>query len=164
MESYTLSQFTEGLDANGVEDLVLRLEGLGYEGLWIPELTGREPFGLAGFLLARTAEAIDWSTPFARGGSSSREEANSGARRRRCLGDLPQPSQPQGGDRARPIWKPRARVGDARGVGAGQRLAVGRRYDAPTRMSAQSAAALRARWPSSRRLALLMGCSVTTKR
>ena len=54
MATYSLLHFTEGLDARGVDDYVLRLESLGYDGVWVPELTGREPMALAGYLLART--------------------------------------------------------------------------------------------------------------
>ncbi len=52
--TYTLIHFTEGFDAAGVVGFAQRVESLGYEGLWIPELSGREPMGLAGYLLART--------------------------------------------------------------------------------------------------------------
>jgi probable F420-dependent oxidoreductase len=46
--------FTDGLDANALEDFVRRLEELGYDSLWIPEFFGREPFSTATFALART--------------------------------------------------------------------------------------------------------------
>ena len=54
MAKYTLLHFTEGMNAAEVEQYVLRLEFLGYDGVWIPELTGREPMALAGYLLAKT--------------------------------------------------------------------------------------------------------------
>ena len=54
MPTYTLLHFTEGMDTNSVEQYALRLESLGYDGIWIPELTGREPMALAGYLLAKT--------------------------------------------------------------------------------------------------------------
>lgn len=46
--------FTDGLAANALEGFALRLETLGYESLWVPELFGREPFATVSFLLART--------------------------------------------------------------------------------------------------------------
>ncbi len=54
MASYTLLHFTEGMDTHAVADYALRLESLGYDGVWVPELTGREPMALAGYLLATT--------------------------------------------------------------------------------------------------------------
>ncbi|MFT4581252.1 MAG: putative F420-dependent oxidoreductase [Gammaproteobacteria bacterium] len=55
MATVSLSQFTEGMDAVAVEAFALRIEAMGYDGLWIPELSGREPMALAGYLLARTS-------------------------------------------------------------------------------------------------------------
>lgn len=46
--------FTEGMPAADVARFAGRVEELGYGTLWIPEAIGREPFALAGFLLART--------------------------------------------------------------------------------------------------------------
>jgi probable F420-dependent oxidoreductase len=46
--------YTDALPAAELEQLGLRLEGLGYEGLWVPEFFGREPFSTVSFLLART--------------------------------------------------------------------------------------------------------------
>lgn len=54
MATYTLLHFTEGLDSKAVTEYALRLESLGYDGVWVPELTGREPMALAGYLLAKT--------------------------------------------------------------------------------------------------------------
>ena len=54
MAKYTLLHFTEGMNAAAVEQYALRLESLGYDGVWIPELTGREPMALAGYILAKT--------------------------------------------------------------------------------------------------------------
>jgi probable F420-dependent oxidoreductase len=54
MATYSLIHFTEGMDAAGVEAYALRIEAMGYDGLWVPEVAGREPVALAGFLLART--------------------------------------------------------------------------------------------------------------
>ncbi len=54
MATYTLLHFTEGMNSAGVIDYAQRLESLGYDGVWVPELTGREPMALAGFLLAHT--------------------------------------------------------------------------------------------------------------
>ena len=55
MTTYTLVQFTDGMDVQAMEGFVLRLEGLGYDGLWIPEVAGREPVATAGYLAARTS-------------------------------------------------------------------------------------------------------------
>ena len=55
MTTYSLLHFTEGMDAQGVEDYALRLEAMGYDRLWVPEVSGREPMALAGYLLARTS-------------------------------------------------------------------------------------------------------------
>lgn len=55
MATYSLLHFTEGMDATGVKAYARRLETLGYHGVWVPELTGREPMGLAGYLLAHTS-------------------------------------------------------------------------------------------------------------
>ncbi len=46
--------FTDALAADALEAFALRLEGLGYEALWVPEFFGREPFVTVSFLLART--------------------------------------------------------------------------------------------------------------
>ncbi len=54
MATTTLLHFTEGMDSAGVAEYALRLEALGYDGVWVPELSGREPMALAGYLLART--------------------------------------------------------------------------------------------------------------
>jgi len=48
---------TYAADAMSPDELItfaLRLEELGYEELWLPDLLGRELFGLAGFVLAKT--------------------------------------------------------------------------------------------------------------
>lgn len=49
-----LLQWTEGTDGGQLVANVQRLEGLGYHELWLPEISGREPFATAGFLLAKT--------------------------------------------------------------------------------------------------------------
>ena len=49
-----LLQWTEGTPASALVANVRRLEGLGYQELWLPEISGREPFATAGFLLAQT--------------------------------------------------------------------------------------------------------------
>ncbi|MBX9608769.1 MAG: LLM class flavin-dependent oxidoreductase [Gammaproteobacteria bacterium] len=54
MTQRTVAHFTEGMDVAGVEAFALRLEALGYDGLWVPEVSGREPVALAAHLLART--------------------------------------------------------------------------------------------------------------
>jgi probable F420-dependent oxidoreductase len=46
--------YTDGMAADALERFSLRLEDLGYESLWVPELFGREPFATASFVLART--------------------------------------------------------------------------------------------------------------
>jgi probable F420-dependent oxidoreductase len=46
--------FTDRLDAAAVEQYARRIEALGYDSIWIPELTGREPLSTAAWLLART--------------------------------------------------------------------------------------------------------------
>jgi probable F420-dependent oxidoreductase len=50
--------FTDRLTAAEVAEFAERVESLGYAALWIPEAVGREPFALAGFLLARTERLI----------------------------------------------------------------------------------------------------------
>jgi probable F420-dependent oxidoreductase len=54
MTTYTVAQLTDGMDAAALETFALRLEALGYDGLWVPELSGREPMAVAGYLVART--------------------------------------------------------------------------------------------------------------
>ena len=49
-----LIQWTEGTNGTELVENVKRLEKLGYEELWLPEIFGREPFATAGFLLAQT--------------------------------------------------------------------------------------------------------------
>lgn len=46
--------FTDGLPADELESFANRIERLGYDALWVPELFGREPFSTVSFLLART--------------------------------------------------------------------------------------------------------------
>lgn len=55
MATRTVIHFTEGMNADGAAAFATRLEGLGYDGLWVPELSGREPVALSSFLLARTS-------------------------------------------------------------------------------------------------------------
>jgi probable F420-dependent oxidoreductase len=54
MTTYSTIQFTESMDAAELENFALRLEKLGFDTLWLPELFGRDPIGLAGYLIART--------------------------------------------------------------------------------------------------------------
>ncbi len=54
MATYTIVQSTDGMDAPALETFARRVEALGYDGLWVPELAGREPMALAGYLVART--------------------------------------------------------------------------------------------------------------
>ena len=48
-----LIQWTEGTNGTELVENVKRLEKLGYEELWLPEIFGREPFATAGFYLLR---------------------------------------------------------------------------------------------------------------
>ncbi len=50
---YGVVSFTDAMDAAELEACAKRLEKLGYDALWIPELMGREPFATAGVVLAR---------------------------------------------------------------------------------------------------------------
>lgn len=54
MATRTVIHFTEGMDAAGAAAFAQRLEALGYDGLWVPELSGREPVALSAWLLANT--------------------------------------------------------------------------------------------------------------
>jgi probable F420-dependent oxidoreductase len=45
---------TESMRTQALTDFAERLEALGYESLWLPELFGREPVATAGYLLGRT--------------------------------------------------------------------------------------------------------------
>lgn len=54
MTSYTVLQLTEGLSVGALNEFAKRVESLGYEGLWIPELNGREPVATSAHLLANT--------------------------------------------------------------------------------------------------------------
>lgn len=49
-----LLQFTDGVDGQTLVESALRLERLGYDILWIPEVFGREPASTCGFLLGKT--------------------------------------------------------------------------------------------------------------
>ncbi len=49
-----LLQFTEGVDGTTLIAHARRLEALGYDTLWIPEVFGREPVATCGYLLAKT--------------------------------------------------------------------------------------------------------------
>ncbi len=50
-----LLQFTEGVDGRTLIANAVRLEQLGYDILWIPEVFGREPVAACGYLLAKTS-------------------------------------------------------------------------------------------------------------
>ena len=54
MTTYAIISFTDGLPADKLESFAKKIESLGYDGLWVPELTGREPVALSGHLLAKT--------------------------------------------------------------------------------------------------------------
>ncbi len=49
-----IGQYTEGLTGEKLVEAAQRLEELGYDSLWLPEISGREPFATCGYLLART--------------------------------------------------------------------------------------------------------------
>ncbi len=49
-----LLEFTEGLDGKTLIEHAQRVEALGYDILWIPEVMGREPVATCGYLLAKT--------------------------------------------------------------------------------------------------------------
>ncbi|MSQ69605.1 MAG: LLM class flavin-dependent oxidoreductase [Gammaproteobacteria bacterium] len=50
-----LLQWTEGTPGPQLVENALRLEALGYHELWLPEISGREPFATSGYLLAKTS-------------------------------------------------------------------------------------------------------------
>ncbi len=54
MRKLGLLQFTEGVDGRTLTANARRLESLGYDTLWIPEVFGREPVASCAWLLART--------------------------------------------------------------------------------------------------------------
>ena len=54
MTTYSTIQFTESMDVTALESFALRLEELSFDTLWLPELFGRDPIGLAGYLIALT--------------------------------------------------------------------------------------------------------------
>ncbi len=74
-----LIQWTEGTDAKKLEEYVLKLESLGYEELWLPEIAGREPFATAGYLLAKTNKikiSSGIANVYARDADASAQAAN----------------------------------------------------------------------------------------
>jgi len=54
MRKLGLLQFTEGVDGATLTANARRLESLGYDTLWIPEVFGREPVATCAWLLAKT--------------------------------------------------------------------------------------------------------------
>ena len=72
-------QWTEGTRGPELVENVKKLEKLGYEELWMPEIFGREPYATAGYLLAHT-ESIKISSGianvFAHDADSSAQAAN----------------------------------------------------------------------------------------
>lgn len=54
MEKLGLLQFTEGVDGATLTAYAQRLERLGYDTLWLPEVFGREPVATCAWLLAKT--------------------------------------------------------------------------------------------------------------
>ena len=74
-----LIQWTEGTDGKKLEEYVLRLESLGFEELWLPEIAGREPFSTAGYLLAKTTKikiSSGIANVYARDADASAQAAN----------------------------------------------------------------------------------------
>ena len=74
-----LIQWTEGTDGRKLVEYVLRLESLGYEELWLPEIAGREPFSTAGYLLAKTNKikiSSGIANVYARDADASAQAAN----------------------------------------------------------------------------------------
>ena len=74
-----LIQWTEGTDVRKLVEYVLRLESLGYEELWLPEIAGREPFSTAGYLLAKTNKikiSSGIANVYARDADASAQAAN----------------------------------------------------------------------------------------
>ena len=55
MSRLGLLQFTEGVDGRTLTEHAQKLEALGYDTLWLPEVFGREPAAACGWLLARTS-------------------------------------------------------------------------------------------------------------
>ncbi len=55
MSRLGLLQFTDGVDGKTLIANTQRLEKLGYDTLWIPEVSGREPTATCGWLLATTS-------------------------------------------------------------------------------------------------------------
>ena len=53
-QSLGLLAFTEGMRAPELASYGQRLEALGYDTVWVPEVAGREPFATCGYLVART--------------------------------------------------------------------------------------------------------------
>lgn len=49
-----VGQYSEGLSGKSLVDAATRLERLGYDSMWLPEINGREPFATCGYLLAKT--------------------------------------------------------------------------------------------------------------
>lgn len=76
--------FTETFSANALLAVVKRIEALGFESVWLPEMFGREPFATAGYLLGRT-ERIAVATGIA---NVYVRDANAMAQARRSLAEL----------------------------------------------------------------------------
>jgi len=49
-----VGMYTEGVSGSELVAHAQRLEKLGYDSLWLPEMAGREPYSTTGFLLANT--------------------------------------------------------------------------------------------------------------
>ncbi len=75
---------TENLPGRTLGTFATRLEALGYESLWLPELSGREPVATAGYLLAGT-ERLKLATGIA---NVYVRDAHAMAQTRRTLAEL----------------------------------------------------------------------------
>lgn len=54
----SIISYTDGLPVRELEQFARRIEGLGYESLWVTEFTGRDPYTTAAHLLARTEQIL----------------------------------------------------------------------------------------------------------
>ena len=82
--SLGLIQWTEGTTGADLVTHAQRLEALGYEELWLPEVFGREPLATCGYLLAKTNK-INISAGIA---NVYVRDADCAAQARNCLSEL----------------------------------------------------------------------------
>ncbi len=50
--------YTDGLPVHDLDEFARRIEGLGYDSLWVTEFVGRDPYTTAAHLLARTGSLV----------------------------------------------------------------------------------------------------------